>query len=66
MKVVLNYDPTTGHLTDKDGGYIYQLAGIKYEDFENKSGIEVNELIKLKEAGFTVEEITHLKDRSLI
>ncbi len=67
LKVVLNYDPATGSISDKLGCHIFNWMNLAYDEVpQSNSTTEINDLIKLKESGFTVEEITSLRDRGLI
>lgn len=67
MKVILNYDPATGQISDANGQSISCWFDLRYEPvLETVSTTEVNDLVKLKEAGFTTEEMVNLRDRGLI
>ena len=65
MKVVVEYDPVTGTISDNEGTYIGCWVGLKhFEEGLSNSGVEV--LIKLKDAGYTAEEVVQLKMGGLL
>ena len=67
MKVIVDYDASTGQITDKSGQIVATWFDLRYEPvLETVSATEVNDLVKLKEAGFTTEEMVNLRDRGLI
>lgn len=67
MKVILNYDDETGQITDRSGQILITWLNLRYEPvLETVSATEINDLVKLKEAGFTVEELVNMRDRGLI
>jgi len=59
----LNYDPATGNITDGKGTMVTNMPGFVPVAVEEKSGVD--DLIKLKNAGFTAEEIIALKKADL-
>lgn len=63
-KVVMNYNSDTGDLTDKNGLFIISLQNLQAEKYEDQAGID--ELVKLKNAGFTTDEIIELRRKELI
>lgn len=68
MKIILEYTPSTGNITTKDDVYIGCYAGLEHLKLEEKSStdVDVNQLVKLKDAGFSVDEMVALKDRGLL
>jgi hypothetical protein len=66
MKIVLGYDPILGNILDKNGVHLCTFYNLQDHEQEEKTGVDVNQLVKLKVAGFTVDEIVALKDRGLI
>lgn len=66
MKVIFEYDPSTGNLTDRDG-CVYTV-GMNMNHFGDpaEQGTTVRDLIKLKEAGFSAEEIVQMKDGGVL
>lgn len=70
MKIVLNYDPVSGQITDKNNTYIWCQLGLSYElpesiEFE-KTKTNAQQMIDLKNAGFSVKEIFELKKAKLL
>lgn len=63
MKVILDYDQSTGSIKDKDGLIVATWSNLNCEKAEKKAYID--ELIKLKEAGFTVEDIVELRRKEI-
>lgn len=68
MKIQLNYDPSVGHIIDNKGLVIATYLGlsdheVKDSDTTNKS---VKTLVKLKDAGFTVDEIIALNNKGVL
>lgn len=67
MKVIVNYDDVTGQITDESGQIVGAWFDLRYEPvLETVSATEINDLVKLKEAGFTVEELVNMRDGGLI
>ena len=67
MKVIVDYDASTGQIKDQSGQIVATWFDLRYEPvLETVSATEVNDLVKLKEAGFTTEEMVNLRDRGLI
>jgi hypothetical protein len=63
MKAIFDYDPPSGKITDSLGLCIY-MSGM--QPFPSDSGTSIAEtrvdgIVKLKAAGFTVEEIMNLR-----
>lgn len=63
MKVIMNYDENTGALTDKNGMTIINWINLQYEE---SSGSSIDILVKLKNSGFSTDEIIELKRKELI
>ncbi len=62
-KITLNFDPATGSVTDAKGMYI----GMNLTLTPVEGGtVEVDVLVKLKNAGFTAEEIIEMKRKELL
>ena len=59
----LKYDEQTGQITDAHGAIVYNISG--YTGIEIKDSTNVDDLIKLKNAGFTAEEIIAIKKAGL-
>lgn len=66
-KIVLNYDDATHMVYDANDMYVGCLATIKsFEMAEAKQGVDIDDLVKLRNAGFTTEEIIELKRKDLL
>lgn len=66
-KIVLNYDDTTHMVYDANELYIGCNSSIKpFEMAEAKQGVDIDDLVKLRNAGFTTEEIIELKRKDLL
>lgn len=61
-KVVLNYVPETGDLTDDAGMFIANYMNLN----ASEGGVSIEALCKLKNAGFSAEEITELKRKEVL
>jgi len=59
----LNYDQTSGQVTDKSGTLITTYIGATPVEIEKSS--TVDDIIKLKNAGFTAEDIIAIKKANL-
>ena len=67
MKIALNYDVNTGQITDDSGIIIMSYMGLQNNEIkESKVSTNVTDLVKLKDAGFTAEEIISLSSREII
>lgn len=65
MKILLEYDEASGQVTDAAGVMPICYLGLK--SFEpDSAGLTVKEIVKLKDAGFSAEEITELKSGGVI
>lgn len=65
-KVILGYDPQTGSITDINGYCVATYSGLLYEEATEKETDVVHEMIKLKNAGFTAEEIVLFKNEGVL
>ena len=63
--ITLNYDEVTGNVTDATGISICHYVGAQSVR-DDKSGQSIDDLINLKAAGFTVDDIVELKRKDLI
>lgn len=63
QKVVLDYDPQTGELNDVHGTRIAVWSSLDSYPYSDpmKATIDVEELISLKEAGFSTNDIIRIK-----
>ena len=64
MKVTLEYDVVTGTITDKLGIIVGTYCGLTSLDDE-QSSTSVDDMIKLKNSGFTAEEVIAIKKANL-
>ena len=58
MKVIFDYNEATGFITGKNGMTVYMMGMLPFESEPQSS--KVDDLVKLKAAGFTAEEIVLL------
>ena len=66
-KIILSFDDTTGFVYDANGLYIGSNLQLKsFEVTDEKSGVPIDDLVKLRNAGFTTEEIIELKRKDLL
>lgn len=67
MKIALDYEPNTGMITTTCG-LSYCWNGLeKYEIVENNANVvDVETLVKLKNAGFETDDIIELRKKEII
>lgn len=66
-KIILEYEDTNGFVYDANGLYIGSNLQLKpFEVTDEKSGVPIDDLVKLRNAGFTTEEIIELKRKDLL
>lgn len=63
MAKYLKYDESTGIITDGKGTVLTTLHG--YSGIDIKESKSVDEMIKLKNAGFTAQEIIEMRKAGL-
>ena len=63
-KVIANYDPATGLITD-DAGLGVTMIGMAFKDFEEKKD-NTDSIIKLKNAGFDAKDIIEIVKSGLL
>lgn len=64
MKAIFDYDPVTGMIIDKQNVCVGTYAGaIPFDEEKQSSGVD--DIIKLKNAGFTAEDIIAIKKVNL-
>ena len=66
MKIVLNYDPVTGQISNKDGGFITSWMGLELHELQEGEVTHISHLTLLKAAGFTASDIVELKGGGLL
>lgn len=59
----LKYDESTGMITDSKGVVVTTLLG--YSGIEVESDTSIDDMIKLKNSGFTAEEVIQIKKANL-
>tara|TARA_R110000744_G_scaffold380568_1_gene503239 strand:+ start:20708 stop:20902 length:195 start_codon:yes stop_codon:yes gene_type:complete len=62
-KKYLNYDESTGIITDANGLILTTYAGAT--PVEIKESTSIDDMIKLKNSGFTAEEVIQIKKANL-
>lgn len=63
--MILEYEVDSGNLYDVNGVLIVSWQGLQ-SFADGKAGVPVADLVKLKDAGFTAEEIVDLKRKEVI
>ena len=64
MKKYLEYDPVSGAITDGKGSMVISMMGYVPVTLE-PSGTSIDDMIKLKNSGFTAEEVIQIKKANL-
>jgi hypothetical protein len=66
MKVVLNYDPSTGQVTDTGGMMIVTWVGLNYEELPSESAqsnyVDGEQLIRIMKIAAHVKDANKVKD----
>jgi len=65
MKIVLEYDEMLGQIKDDQGTVILTWPGLQGHELD-ESTYDIEGLIKLKNAGFTTDDIVELRRKELI
>jgi len=60
----LKYDPISGMITDASNTLVTTLCGFGPVDIEEQ-GTSIDDMIKLKNSGFTAEEVIAIKKANL-
>ena len=66
MKVIIEYDQLNGTMYDKAGAMIGTWHALDHFGTPDDQGATVRDLIKLKEAGFSAEEIVAMKEGGVL
>ena len=62
----LKYDPATGNITDNLGALVTTMSGwIPVEIDSKPESTSIDDMIKLKNSGFTAEEVIAIKKANL-
>ena len=65
-KQYLNYDTATGMITDNTGALVTTLMGYAPISIDSQSeSTSIDDMIKLKNSGFTAEEVIAIKKANL-
>jgi hypothetical protein len=66
-KIVLELDDTNNMVYDANSMYVGCLIGIKpFDATDEQRGVPIDDLVKLRNAGFTTDEIIELKRKELL
>jgi hypothetical protein len=65
MKIQLDYDEVTGNVSCETG-FIASFPHLSQYEVKQESASNVSDLVKLKDAGFSAEEIIFLSSRGII
>lgn len=66
-KIVLNFDDATGFIYDATDMYIGTNLTLKpFDAIDAKSSVPIDDLVKLRNAGFTTDEIIELKRKEIL
>lgn len=68
MKIQLNYNPATGQITDNNSVMLFSWPGLDdhaVNESEAKA-TDIDELIKLKNAGFDTDDLVELRKKEII
>ena len=65
MSVYLKYNEGTGNITDANDIFVTCLVGFKGVVIEGNKGTSIDDMIKLKNSGFTAEEVIAIKKANL-
>jgi hypothetical protein len=68
VKIVVDYDEVTGDIKLQSGFFLCSFAGLSITDADKAkdSNDSIGNLVKLKNAGFTVDDIVELNRKELI
>lgn len=66
MKVLLDYDETTNEVKDANNYCVGFCPSLKPFDCEESKKANVDDIVKLKEAGFEAQDIIELKRKGVI
>lgn len=69
MKIELNYEPLTGQITNDIGVFIATCAGLNHLEVksnEKEQGSKTDVILKLKDAGFSADDIMAMSSRGVI
>jgi hypothetical protein len=61
----LKYDTVTGNITDGNGSLVATMMGFVPVNIDSESSTSIDDMIKLKNSGFTAEEVIAIKKANL-
>ena len=64
-QMYLKYDVITGMITDASGILVTTLMGFTPVDVKESTSTSIDDMIKLKNSGFTAEEVIAIKKANL-
>ena len=65
MSVYLKYNEASGNITDANGIIVACLLGLEGVDVDENKSTSIDDMIKLKNSGFTAEEVIAIKKANL-
>ena len=66
-KIVLDYETDTGFIYDSANMYVgSNMTMTPFEESKFSTGVPIDDLVKLRNAGFTTDEIIELKRKELL
>lgn len=66
-KIVLELETETGFIYDSAGMYVGSSMTMKpFEESKFSTGVPIDDLVKLRNAGFSTDEIIELKRKELL
>lgn len=67
MKIVLDYDPTAGHITAENEGMSFTWMGLERFELKNQTAnTTIEDLVKLRNAGYETDDIIELRKKEII
>lgn len=68
MKIVLNYDESTGNITDNNNTYLFSVAGLDNHvvSGNDSNRYSIDDIIRLRDSGFEITDILALREIDLI
>ena len=65
MSVYLKYNEGSGNITDANGTLVSCFKGFKGVDVDENKSTSIDDMIKLKNSGFTAEEVIAIKKANI-
>lgn len=66
MFIKLEYNKNNGEMKDSGGVVVGTYYGLENNEVEEEKKVAIDEVVKLKEAGFTSEEIIDMHKKGVI